>query len=54
MKRTWYIEQKVAILKEAETQGVVATCLKNGIYATMYYDWKKKHGHGGEEALQPG
>lgn len=54
MKRTWSIEQKVSIIKEAETLGVVETCRKHGIYPTLYYDWKKKFDLGGEAALQPG
>ncbi|NPV37452.1 MAG: transposase, partial [Bacteroidales bacterium] len=43
MKRTWSIEEKIAIIKEVETQGVVETCRKHGIYASTYYDWKKKY-----------
>jgi putative transposase len=54
MKRTWSIEQKVSILKEAETTGVVETCRKHGIYATTYYDWKRKFDQGGVKALEPG
>jgi transposase-like protein len=51
-KRTWRIEEKVAILKEVETGGVVETCRKHGIYATTYYSWKKKYDQGGEAALE--
>lgn len=54
MKRTWSIEEKVAIIKESETLGVVETCRKHGIYATTYYDWKKKYDQEGEGALRPG
>jgi putative transposase len=54
MKRTWTIDEKIVILKEAESLGVVETCRKHGIYATTYYDWKKKYDQGGEEALRPG
>ncbi len=54
MKRTWDLEEKVSILKEAETNGVVETCRKHGIYATTYYEWKKKYSEGGESALLPG
>jgi len=42
MKRTWSLEEKVSILKEAETNGVVETCRKHGIYATAYYEWKNE------------
>ncbi len=54
MRRTWSIKEKVAIIKESETLGVVETCRKHGIYATTYYDWKRKYDRGGEAALQPG
>ena len=54
MKRTWSLEEKISILKEAKTFGVVETCRKHGIYATTYYDWKKKYEQGGEPALMPG
>jgi putative transposase len=54
MKRTWSQEEKIAILKEAEIAGVVETCRKRGIYATTYYDWKKKYESGGASALEPG
>jgi putative transposase len=54
MKRTWSIEDKVSILNEAKTNGVVETCRKHGLYATTYYTWKEKHDHGGEDALRPG
>lgn len=54
MKRTWSIEEKVSILKEVETFGVVETCRKRGIYASTYYDWKRKYDQNGEEALRPG
>jgi putative transposase len=54
MKRTWSIEEKIAIIKEVENQGVVETCRKHGIYASTYYDWKKKYTMGGAEALRPG
>ena len=51
MKRTWNLEEKVSILKEAETNGVVETFRKHGIYATTYYEWKRKYNEGGESAL---
>jgi putative transposase len=54
MRKTWSIEEKVAILKEAGSNGIVVTCRKHGIYATTYYDWKRKYDQGGEEALRPG
>jgi transposase-like protein len=38
VKRTWSIEEKIAILKDIEKTGVVEGCRKHGIYATTYYD----------------
>ena len=54
MKRTWSVEEKVSILKEAKTAGIVETCRKYGIYATTYYSWKEKYNQNGEEGLRPG
>jgi len=54
MKRTWSNEEKVSILNEAKTFGVVETCLKHGIFATTYYSWKEKHNQGREDGLRPG
>jgi putative transposase len=51
MKRTWTGEEKEAILKDIEKLGVTVGCRKHGIYATTYYDWKKKYDIGGTEAL---
>lgn len=53
MKRTWTIEEKVSIIKEAETSGVVETCRKHGIYATTYNNWKSKYEKDGEKGLYP-
>lgn len=53
-RRTWTIEEKVSILKEAETHGVVETCRKHGIYATTYYDWRNKFEINGTDGLRPG
>jgi putative transposase len=53
MRKTWSIEEKVSILKEAETNGIVETCRKHGIYSTTFYDWKRKFEKGGPEGLRP-
>ena len=52
-KRTWSIEEKVFILKEIEKTGVVEGCRKHGIYASTYYDWKKKYEEKGPDGLIP-
>jgi len=53
VKRTWSIEEKVAILKDIQNTGVVEGCRKHGIYATTYYDWKKKYEEKGADGLVP-
>lgn len=53
VKRTWSIEEKVAILKDIQKTGVVEGCRKHGIYATTYYDWKKKYEEKGADGLVP-
>ena len=52
-KRTWSIEEKVSILKDIEKTGVVEGCRKHGIYASTYYDWKKKYDEKGADGLVP-
>ncbi len=47
-------EQKLAILKEASTQGVITTLEKHGIYPATYYSWKKKFEQMGERGLDHG
>jgi len=41
-------EEKIAILREAEQKGIVATCDKYGIYPATYYTWKNKFDQMGE------
>ena len=53
VKRTWSIEEKIAILKDIKKTGVVEGCRKRGIYATTYYDWKKKYEEKGADGLVP-
>ena len=52
-KRTWTIEQKIAIIQEVEANGLTETIRKYGIYPSVYYYWKEKYDSGGPEALQP-
>lgn len=54
MKRIWSIEEKVSILNEAKTLGIIETCRKHGLYATTYYSWKQKYDQSGEDGLRPG
>lgn len=41
--RRWSKETKLAILEEAELNGIVPTCRKHGIAASQVHDWKKKY-----------
>lgn len=45
-------EEKIAIIKEASTQGVRKTLEKHGIYPATYYYWKKKYDSMGEAGLE--
>ncbi len=47
-KRRWSKEDKLAILKEAEQNGVELTIRKHGIYPSTYYSWRKKYQLEGE------
>ena len=42
VKRTWGIEEKVAILKDIQKTGVVEGCRKHGIYATTLLRLEEK------------
>lgn len=46
------VEEKEAILKEAETIGAVETIRKHGISYQTYYTWKAKHASGGTNSLK--
>ena len=50
-KRTWTVEQKLAILQEAEVQGVTATIRKHQIYGNTFYQWQQKYATGGKDGL---
>lgn len=52
-KRTWTVEEKLSILKEAEEKGVVQTCRKHGVYQSLYYIWKEKFEQEGADGLKP-
>ena len=44
-------EEKISILKEAETNGAVETARKHGISYPTFLDWKNKLNNGGKNAL---
>lgn len=49
--KRWTAEEKLAFIQEAEREGVVATCRKYGIYASAYYQWKRRYDAMGIEGL---
>lgn len=54
MKKKYSNEEKLAIIKEASTNGVVKTLEKHGLYAATFYNWKKKFDDMGQEGLKHG
>jgi putative transposase len=52
-RRKFTVDQKLAILKEAETEGVTQTLRKHNIYSNMLYKWKEQLETNGKEGLKP-
>jgi transposase-like protein len=50
-RRSWTTEQKLAILKECEQNGVTATLRKHGVQHASYYRWKNKYELDGQAGL---
>ena len=51
-KRVFTPEQKMEVLREAEQNGMVATCRKYDIAQSLYYQWKRKFDQHGIDGLQ--
>ena len=51
-KRVFSPEQKMQILREAEQNGMVATCRKFDIAQSLFYQWKRKFDQHGIDGLQ--
>ena len=47
------VEEKLALLEEAEVIGVVAACRKHGVDPSTYYIWKERYESDGIEGLKP-
>ena len=45
-------EEKVAIIKEAEEQGIVATSRRYGVYPSTIRDWRARYEREGIEGLK--
>src|SRR5450631_1477565 len=50
-KRKWTAEEKLAIIKEADLNGITVTIRKHGIYAQTLYGWKEKYALEGKNGL---
>jgi putative transposase len=44
-------EEKLSILKEAESEGVEVTIRKHGIYPSTFYHWRKQYRQQGAEGF---
>jgi putative transposase len=53
-RKKWTAAEKLAILKEAEQNGVTVTIRKHDIHYGTFYAWKQKHELEGEAGLTPG
>lgn len=53
-RRTFSKAQKLAILREAEKEGVKTTLDRHGLYPATYYDWKAKYSQMGEDGFRHG
>ena len=51
-RRSFTKEQKMQILREAETEGMLATCRKYEIAQSLYYRWKHAFEQNGMDGLQ--
>lgn len=50
--RSWTAEQKLAILKEIDADGIVAVSRRHSIDANVLYDWMAKYESLGFEGLR--
>jgi len=53
-RRVFSSSEKIAIIKEAEIEGVIVTARKHDISKQTLYTWKERHGHSGEAGLSRG
>lgn len=47
------VDEKLAVLEEAEVLGVIAACRKHGVDPSTYYVWKERYESEGVEGLKP-
>ena len=51
-KRVFSVEQKMEILRDAEENGMLATCRKYEIAQSLYYRWKNRFDQMGIDGFQ--
>ena len=51
-RRSFSKEQKLQILREAETEGMLATCRKHEIAQSLFYRWRQAFEQKGMDGLQ--
>ena len=52
-RRKFSVEEKLAILKVAEANGITQTIRRHGIYAKMIYSWREQLEAKGQKGLKP-
>jgi len=52
-RRKFSPPQKLKILQEAESEGMLATCRKHKIAQSLFYRWKHQFDHKGIDGLSP-
>jgi len=52
-RRSFSVEQKMQILREAEANGMLATCRKYEIAQSLFYRWKHQFDEKGIDGMQP-
>jgi transposase-like protein len=53
-RRTFSIEEKLALLREAEDNGITETCRRHDLSHSVVNRWKVKFQHEGVDGLKPG
>lgn len=52
-RRSFTVAQKLEILREAETDGMLVTCRKHAIAQSLFYRWKRQFDTDGVDGLAP-
>jgi len=52
-RRSFTVAQKMQILREAESEGMLATCRKHELSQSLFYRWKHQFDQKGIDGIQP-